>query len=65
MRVSGRFGTLTEEAFSLYAHFIYKAESANYRVVKLTYARSFGNVKIKGQKQVTGARDEQDRIRKN
>lgn len=66
MRVSGYFGTLTEEAFSLYAHFIYRAESARYRTVRLTYSKSFGNVKIKSErKQGNSVKDEQDRIRKN
>jgi hypothetical protein len=65
MRVSGYFGALTEEAFSLKAHFIYGAESANNRIVKLTYSRSFGNTKVKGKKS-RGAvsNDERERIRK-
>ncbi len=66
MRVSGYFGTLTEEAFSLYSHFVYKAESARYRTIRLTYSKSFGKVKIKTeQKKRSNLKEEQDRIRKN
>ncbi|AYB35041.1 outer membrane beta-barrel family protein [Chryseolinea soli] len=66
MRVNGFFGTLTEEAFSLKAEYTYKAESANYRIVKLTYSKTFGNTKMKSR----GSRDavstdERERIRKN
>ena len=64
MRVSGYFGTLTEEAFSLKAHFIYGAESANNRIVKLTYSRSFGNMRIKGKSRGAVSNDERERIRK-
>lgn len=66
MRVNGFFGTLTEEAFSLKAEYTYKAESANYRIVKITYTKTFGNTKMKSR----GSRgavstDERERIRKN
>jgi hypothetical protein len=66
MRVNGYFGALTEEAFSLKAHFTYRAESANTRIIKLTYSRSFGNTKTAGKKS-RGAvsNDERLRIRKD
>jgi len=65
MRVHGNFGGLTREAFDLTADFIYKAESARTRIVKLTYSRSFGNNKVKGQTLRSTSKDENDRIRKN
>ncbi|MBL0741957.1 outer membrane beta-barrel family protein [Chryseolinea lacunae] len=66
MRVSGYFGTITEEAFSLKAHFVYGAESANNRIVRLTYSKSFGNVKVKSKSSRDGtSKDERDRIRRN
>jgi outer membrane receptor protein involved in Fe transport len=64
MQVSGHFGTLTDEAFSVYAHFIYKAESANNRIVKLTYTRSFGNAKTKVSERNSISEDERRRIKK-
>jgi iron complex outermembrane recepter protein len=65
MRVRGNFGGLTREAFDLNANFVYRAESARTRIVKLTYSRSFGNIKIKGQSSRSTSKDESDRIRKN
>ncbi|MCE6989636.1 TonB-dependent receptor domain-containing protein [Dyadobacter sp. CY323] len=65
MRVRGNFGGLTREAFDLSANFEYRAESARTRIVKLSYSRSFGNNKIKGQASRSNSREENDRIRKN
>jgi len=66
MRVNGFFGTLTEEAFSLQAEYTYKAESASYRIVKLTYTKTFGNTKMKSRdSRGAVSTDERERIRKN
>jgi hypothetical protein len=66
MRVSGYFGALTKEAFSLQAHYVYGAESASTRIVKLTYTRTLGHSKAKGQgSRGAVSNDEQERIRKN
>jgi iron complex outermembrane receptor protein len=63
MRVSGYFGTLTEEAFSLNAHFVYGAESYDDRIIRLTYSRTFGNSKQRSDRSGV-SKDERDRIRK-
>lgn len=63
MSVSGYFGTLTDEAFSINAHFIYTAESYNDRIVRLTYSRSFGNGKQHNDRGGV-SKDERDRIRR-
>ena len=66
MRVNGFFGTLTEEAFSLKAEYTYKAESASYRIVKITYTKTFGNTKMKSRdSRGAVSTDERERIRKN
>lgn len=63
MKVSGHFGTITNEVFGLYADFIYKAESANYRIVRLSYTRSFGNSKAHSRRRSSVSDDERKRIR--
>jgi len=66
MRVSGYFGALTKEAFSLQAHYVYAAESASNRIVRVTYTRSLGNSKAKGKgSRGTVSNDERERIRKD
>jgi iron complex outermembrane recepter protein len=64
MRVSGYFGTVTEEAFSVKAHFIYGAESFDDRIVRLTYSRTFGSGKQRNDRSGV-SKDERDRIRKD
>jgi iron complex outermembrane receptor protein len=64
MRVSGYFGTLTEEAFSVKAHFIYGAESFDDRIIRLTYSRTFGSGKQRNDRSGV-SKDERDRIRKD
>ncbi len=65
MNIHTYFGYLTEEAFSLRSHLSYNTESRRTRIIKLTYAKSFGNTKIRGQKQRgIGSKDERDRVRK-
>lgn len=63
MRVSGYFGTLTDEAFSIKAHFVYGAESYNDRIIRLTYSRTFGSGKQRSDRGAA-SKDERDRIRK-
>jgi iron complex outermembrane receptor protein len=66
MRVNGFFGALTEEAFSLKAEYTYRAESASYRIVKLTYTKTFGNTKMRSRdSRGAVSTDERERIRKN
>lgn len=58
------FGHLTEEAFSVKSHVLYNTESAKARIIKLTYTKSFGNNKVRSQRQRgIGSKDERDRIR--
>jgi iron complex outermembrane recepter protein len=64
MKVRGAFGTLTEEAFELKANYVYRAESARARIVKLSYTRVFGNVKLGARSRTAVSKDERDRIRK-
>ena len=64
MKVRGAFGTLTEEAFSLQANYVYRAESARARIVKISYTRVFGNVKLGQRSRNAVSKDERDRIRK-
>lgn len=64
LTIDSYFGHLTQEAFSVKSHVIYNTESARARIVKLTYTKSFGNNKVKGQRQRSiGSKDERDRIR--
>lgn len=64
MHVSGYFGTLTEEAFSIKAHFVYGAESYDDRIIRLTYSRTFGNGKQRNDRSGV-SKDERDRIRRD
>jgi iron complex outermembrane receptor protein len=64
MRVSGYFGALTDEAFSIKAHFIYGAESSDDRIIRLTYSRTFGSGKQRSDRSGV-SKDERDRIRKD
>jgi outer membrane receptor protein involved in Fe transport len=63
MRVTSYFGAITEEAFELKSQVVYGAESANARIIRLTYSRSFGNAKPNGSRSAV-SKDESDRIRK-
>jgi hypothetical protein len=45
MHIHMYFGRLTEEAFSLRSYVHYNGESRSARIVKLTYAKSFGGAK--------------------
>lgn len=63
MKVQGHFGTITPEVFDLYADFIYKAESANHRIVRLSYTRTFGNTKARSRQRSSVSEDERGRIR--
>jgi iron complex outermembrane receptor protein len=59
------YGSLTEEAFSIKSHVVYKPESAHNRIVKLTYTRSFGNSRMKDRKSRNAVSDdERNRIRR-
>jgi outer membrane receptor protein involved in Fe transport len=64
MKVRGAFGTLTEEAFSLKANYVYRGESARARIVKISYTRVFGNVKSGQRSRTAVSKDERERIRK-
>ena len=59
-----RYGTVTEEAFSIKNYVAFYPESAKFPIIKFTYSRSFGNNKTKAGRG-TGANDEQERIRKD
>lgn len=59
------YGILTEEAFSIKSHVVYKPESAHNSIVKLTYTRSFGNSGMKDRKSRSAVSDdERSRIRR-
>ncbi|MBT1707727.1 TonB-dependent receptor [Fulvivirgaceae bacterium PWU5] len=64
MKVRGAFGTLVEEAFSLQANYVYRGESARARIVKISYTRVFGNVKLGQRSRTAVSKDERERIRK-
>ncbi|MBT1685477.1 TonB-dependent receptor domain-containing protein [Dawidia soli] len=64
MKVRGAFGTLTEEAFALLANYVYRAESARARIVKISYTRVFGNITLGQRSRAVVSKDERERIRK-
>ncbi len=56
-------GTLTRDAFDAKSFVQFKSESGNFRIFKLTYAKSLGNNKLKGKKQrKAGAEEEKSRM---
>jgi hypothetical protein len=64
MHIHMYFGRLTEEAFSVRSHVHYNGESRSSRIVKLTYAKSFGGAKIPGERpRSAGSREERDRVK--
>lgn len=66
MHVDLYFGHLTEEAFSTKNMVGYNGESQKSRIVKLSYVKSFGETKVKSQRQRgIGSGDERNRIRKD
>ncbi len=66
VRYNVRYGTLTEEAFSIKNHVTVNTESSKIPILKLTYSRSLGAGTLKSsRKQDGGSGDERDRIRKD
>ncbi len=64
MEVISYYGDLTKEAFNAVSRVHYHAESANARILRLSYFRSFGNRKLKKSKQrQSGASEERSRVR--
>jgi hypothetical protein len=65
IRYNVRYGTLTEEAFSIKSHVQVNTESAVRSIIRLTYSRSFGSTSPKSQRLPGNeAQDEQERVRK-
>lgn len=63
MRIFSDFGNLTEEGFQSRAEVDYRAESARSRIVRLSYFRTFGNKKLKADRNhKAGADEERSRI---
>ena len=63
MKVRFLYGALTGEAFNVQSQGKWKSESANARIIKLTYLYSFGSGQ--GRKnRGTGSKEERERIRK-
>ncbi|GAB3330396.1 outer membrane beta-barrel family protein [Larkinella ripae] len=66
MRIHIRYGTLTQEAFSIKNHVRIDTESRVFPILKLTYTRSFGSTTLKPQsRQDGGSQEERNRIQKN
>lgn len=63
MRIFSDFGNLTQEAFQSRAEVDYRPESARSRIVRLSYFRTFGNKKIKTDRdRMAGSDEERARI---
>jgi outer membrane receptor protein involved in Fe transport len=66
VRFKVRYGTLTEEPFSIKSFVDVHTESSKFPIIKLSYSKSFGSTRSIGQgKQDSGTKDERDRIRNN
>jgi len=65
IRYNVRYGTLTEEAFSIKSHVHVNTESAVRSIIRLTYSRSFGSSSPKPQRPLNSeTQDEQERVNK-
>ncbi|MEO5891186.1 MAG: TonB-dependent receptor [Ferruginibacter sp.] len=65
-RINVYYGSVTEEAFAIRNHVSIKTESAKSPIIRLTYSRSFGSGSSKDRgKEVSGSRDERERVRKD
>ena len=66
IRFKVRYGTLTEEPFSIKSFVDVHTESSKFPIIKLSYTKSFGSTRNTGEgKQDSGTKDERDRIRNN
>lgn len=65
IRYSNSYGYLTPEVFAIRSNVVYRPESANAQIIKLTYTRPFGKTGTKEQQpRANTSKDERDRIRK-
>ncbi|MEZ2443560.1 TonB-dependent receptor [Chitinophaga sp. RCC_12] len=62
VHISSYFGTLAEEAFNLKSKVTFQPESGKMQIIKLTWAKTFGNQLQR--KQRSGAAEESNRVRK-
>lgn len=64
MKIGSYFGTVAEEAFSVQTRVVYKAESGNARIFRLSYTYNFGNQQVKSKRAGRkGAEEEKARVR--
>ena len=63
MTIQTEYGTLTREALNNRAFVRFQPESANTRIFRLSYTRSFGNNKAKVNRRSSGANEERSRVR--
>ncbi|MDW7691461.1 TonB-dependent receptor [Flammeovirgaceae bacterium SG7u.111] len=65
MQYENELGTLTEEAYNSQFNVIFRPESGDTRIYRLTYSKTFGNTKLKGKKQRQGgSNEEKSRVNK-
>lgn len=62
VRITSYFGTLAEEAFNLKSKVTFQAESGKAQIIKLTWAKTFGNQQQRRQR--SGTDEESNRVRK-
>lgn len=63
MTIRSEYGALTEEAFNSRSSVVFKPESVNARIYRITYSRNFGNSNSKSRKQrQAGSQEEKSRL---